>query len=88
VSGWEDVLVVDLGQSARTRVIVRMEYRVAADEVALYRTAFVRAAMPLMVFDLDTGSCVEANHAATFFRQPCSPGLIRDKQTVLLHGPA
>jgi diguanylate cyclase (GGDEF)-like protein/PAS domain S-box-containing protein len=38
-----------------------MEYRV---EEGLYRTAFVRATMPLMVFDLDAGACVEANSAA------------------------
>jgi len=38
-----------------------MEYRV---EVEPYRMAFVRATMPLMVFDLDTGACVEANSAA------------------------
>jgi diguanylate cyclase (GGDEF)-like protein/PAS domain S-box-containing protein len=38
-----------------------MEYRV---EAGLYREAFARATMPLMVFDLDTGSCVEANSAA------------------------
>ncbi|MGZ5198710.1 MAG: sensor domain-containing protein [Telluria sp.] len=41
-----------------------MENRVADVEVGLYRTAFVRATMPLMVFDLDRGSCIEANRAA------------------------
>jgi PAS domain S-box-containing protein len=41
-----------------------MEYRVADPEGGLYRTAFVDATMPLMVFDLDTGFCVEANSAA------------------------
>jgi len=38
-----------------------MEYR---GKAGLYRTAFVHATMPLMVFDLDTGFCVEANGAA------------------------
>jgi diguanylate cyclase (GGDEF)-like protein/PAS domain S-box-containing protein len=33
-------------------------------EVGRYRTAFVHATMPLLVFDLDTGVCVEANSAA------------------------
>ena len=41
-----------------------MEYRIANVEVGPYRTAFVRATMPLMIFDLDTGSCVDANDAA------------------------
>jgi PAS domain S-box-containing protein len=41
-----------------------MEYRIANVEVGLRRTAFVRATMPLLIFDLDTGSCVEANGAA------------------------
>jgi diguanylate cyclase (GGDEF)-like protein/PAS domain S-box-containing protein len=41
-----------------------MEGRVPGVEAQLYRTAFVHATMPLMVFDLDTGYCVEANRAA------------------------
>jgi diguanylate cyclase (GGDEF)-like protein/PAS domain S-box-containing protein len=41
-----------------------MVHRVADAEGGRYRMAFVDAAMPLMVFDLDTGSCVEANRAA------------------------
>jgi diguanylate cyclase (GGDEF)-like protein/PAS domain S-box-containing protein len=41
-----------------------MKHGTENPETGLYQAAFDHAAVPLMVFDMETGRCVKANHAA------------------------